>query len=217
MKNLKILGLALVAVFAMSAVVASAASATVFRSESTPTVLTGTQKAGTNDVFNTMGGTVTCENATYVGSVSGTSSTEAEVEPTYSGCTAFGFANVTIDVNKCKYKFTAGSIISGNFEGSVHIVCPEKPIEVTAPGCTITVATQTPTGGTITYTNLGSGTTRELGVDVALTGIHYIEDNKGLFPTCSSPGVTTTDGTYRGESIVKGENEAAEQHGIWVE
>jgi hypothetical protein len=170
------------------------------------------------DVFTTMGGTVTCETVTYVGSVTGTSSAEAEVEPTYSGCTGFGFFGVAIDVNSCKFKFTSGEEGEGNLEGGVHIVCPAgKSIEVTAPGCTVTVGTQTPTGGTITYTNLGAGKTREIGVDVALTGIHYIEDNKGIFPTCSNNGATTTDGTYRGESIVKGENGSGVQHGIWVE
>jgi hypothetical protein len=208
-RNLKILGLALASVLAMSAVAVSAASAVEFKSESSPTVLTGEQKEGTNEVFTTMGGTVTCENVTYVGSMSGTSSTELEVAPTYSGCTAFGFSTL-IHVNGCKFKFTV--------VGSVHIVCPTgKAIEITAPGCTITVPTQTPTGGAINYLNLGTWTGRVLEFIKLLTGIHYIEHNKGIFPTCSNPEVTTTDGTYSGESIIKGENESGVQHGIWVE
>jgi len=215
MKNLKILGLALVAVFAMSAVVASAASAAVeFTSESEPTVLTGHQE-GAGDVFHTMGGNVTCTTATYVGSQAGTHSTDATVTPTYTGCTAFGFLNVPIHTNECQYTFTAGSTVSSNFEGSVHIICPEnKSIEVTAPGCRITVGTQTPTGGTITYTNVGAGAAAELTLDVALTGIHYIEDENG--GGCYSPGETTTDGTYTGHAIVKGENNSGVQHGISI-
>jgi archaellum component FlaF (FlaF/FlaG flagellin family) len=208
MKNLKILGLALVAVFAMSAVVASGASALspAFTSEGSPTILTGSQEG--SDVFTTHGGTVTCTTATYEGTQTGTESSETEVTPTYSGCTAFGFVNVPIDVNGCKYVFTANQ--------SMHIVCPaEKSIEVTAPGCTVTVGTQTPTGpNTIEYTNIGAGTTMEVTLDVSLSGIHYIEHNKGSFPTCSFPTETTTNGTYSGHAKVTGETAAHVHTGI---
>jgi hypothetical protein len=202
MKNLKILGLAFVAVLAMSAVVASAASASAFTSSEasgseTVTRLTGSQEG--SDVFTTDGGTVTCTTATYVGEVKGTSTTEAEAAPTYSGCTAFGFVNVPIDTNGCKYKFTSA--------GEIHIVCPgEAAIEVTAPGCTVTVGTQTPTGpNTVEFTNIGSGSTMEITIDVTLRGIHYIEHNRGSFPNCSNPTVTKTNGTYTGHAKVTGE------------
>jgi len=216
-RNLKILGLALMAIIAMSAVVVSLASAAEveFKLESSPTVLTGTQE-GSGDVFHTMGGNVTCGKATYEGSVTGTSSPEAEVEPTYGNCTAFGFINVPIHINECRYRFTSGEEKGGNFEGSLDSVCPEgKAIEITSPGCRVTVGTQTPTGGTITYTNIGTGAAREIRLDVALTGIHYIEDENG--GGCSSAGVTTTDGTYNGHVTVTGENAKKVHRGIWVE
>src|SRR4051794_18898445 len=98
MKNLKMFGLALAAVFAMSAVVASAASAAEeFHGPSGTTTLTGSQVG--NDVLTTMGGTMTCTTITYAGAVVGPTSTEASGAPTFSGCTSFGFVNVPIDVN----------------------------------------------------------------------------------------------------------------------
>lgn len=217
-RNLKALGLALIAAFAISAVVASTASAAAakFRSEASSTILTGKQHAG-NDKFVTDGGTVECNEATYVGSQTGTEATEASVTPTYSGCTAFFFINVPIVTNECEYTFTSGEKnAQGNFEGSTHIECPAgKAIEVKASStCTVTVGTQTPTGGTITYTNVGTGTTREITVDVALTGIHYTEDGSG---TGCPHGQATTNGTYNGAALVTGENEEGVHKGIWIE
>jgi hypothetical protein len=197
MKSLKMLGSVLVGVFAMSAVVASAASAVVeFKAESSPTVLTGespsrvhqglwisglsspaefktesnpTELTGSqegSDVFTLQGGTATCTKVTYEGAMTGTETEEFEVEPTYSGCTAFGFVNVPIHANGCKFKFTANQ--------TMHIVCPTgKAFEVTAPGCTNTIGSQTPTGpNTIEYTNIGSGSTMEVTIDMSLTGLH---------------------------------------------
>jgi hypothetical protein len=210
-RDLKNLGLVLVTVFAMSAVVAPAASATAFTSPeasggTTRTVLTGSQEG--SDVYTTDGGTVACTTINYVGEALGTSATELEVVPTYSGCTAFGFVNVPIDVNGCKFKFTS--------VGETHIECPSgKAIEWTTPGCTITYGTQTPTGpNTIEYTDIGSGTTRELTIDGTLRGIHYIEDNKGAFPACSNPGVTKSNGTYSGHVKITGETTGTVHTGI---
>ena len=216
MNHPKIIGLALLAVFAMSALVTSSAWAAVeFKSESEPTVLTGNQETGTSDVFHVMLGNVACSGVTYVGEVEGTSSTDMTLVPSYSGCKAFGFINAPVDTNGCEFTFTAGSEVSGNFEGSLHIYCPANgSIAVTGPGCTITVGPQTPTGGTITYTNVGAGATSEITLDVALTEIHYIEDESG--GGCTSAGKTTTDGTYTGKTIVKGENKSGVQHGIRI-
>lgn len=218
-RNLKVLGLTLVAALAMSAVVASAASATAFnfKAEKVPTLLTGKQHAG-NDVFVTDAGKVECNEATYVGEQKTTPTTEVTVTPTYTGCTAFGFVNVPIDVNGCSYKFTAKTIEAGNFEGEVDILCPAgKSIEVTAPGCTVTVGAQNNLKK-ITYTNLGAGATREVTVDVAATGIKYEEHNKGIFPTCAANTVPKANGTYTGAGLVTGENPTTKAHqGVFVE
>jgi hypothetical protein len=217
-RNIKVLGLALVAMLAMSAVVASAASATAFsfKAEKVPTQLTGKQHNG-NDIFTTDAGKVECTEATYAGEQKVTPTNEVLVTPTYSGCTAFGFANTPIDVNGCQYRFTTVTKESGNFEGSADIVCPAgKVIEVTAFGCTVTIGSQTGLKK-VTYTNVGAGTTREVTVDVNLTGIVYVED-PGFFNTCANNKVTTSNGTYVGAGLVTGENPTTKAHqGIFVE
>lgn len=216
-RNIKALGIALVAAFAMSAVVASGASAQAFKfkSEGTPTKLTGTQHAG-NDVFVTDAGSVSCSEANYSGEQVGTEVSEVTVTPSYSGCTAFGFVNVPIHVNGCQYKFTAITKEGANFEGAVDIVCPAgKVIEVTAPLCTVTIGSQNNLKK-VTYTNVGSGTTREVTVDVAITGITYVEHRSSIFSPCPSNTVTKTNGTYNGAGLVTGSN-AGVHRGIWVE
>ena len=217
-RNIKILGVAFVAMLAMSAVIASAASATGFtlRSETVPTQLTGKQHAG-NDVFTTHAGKVECTEATYLGEQTVTPTNEVSVTPTYSGCTAFGFANTPIDVNGCSYKFTTVTKEGANFEGAADVVCPaNKVIEVTAFGCTVTVGTQAGLGK-VTFTNIGTTTTREVTVDVNLTGIKYEEHNKGIFPTCKFNTVPTNNGTYSGAGLVTGENPVTKaHHGIFA-
>ena len=136
-RNLKALGLALVAVFAMSVVGASAASAaTEFHAEKAPVTLTGSQHAG-EDVFTTDAGTVSCENASYVGSQATATALTSSATPSYSGCHATFGLNTTIDVNECKYIFHSDT-------KKVDISCPSgKVLAVTAPGCEITVGSQT--------------------------------------------------------------------------
>jgi hypothetical protein len=207
-RNLKTLGLAFVAVFAMSAIGASAASAaTEFHAEKAPVTLTGTQHAG-EDVFVTDAGKVSCEEATYTGSQATVTSLTSSATPKYSGCHATFGLNTTVDVNECKYVFHADT-------GKVDISCPAgKVIAVTAPGCEVTVGSQTGLG-TATFTNKGAGTTREITIDVKLSGIKYEEHNKGFFPTCASNTVAKSNGTYEGFATVTGENSEKVHIGIW--
>jgi len=216
-RNLKALGLALVASFAMSAVVASAASAEAysFKADTVPTTLTGNQHAG-NDVFTTDTGTVSCNIATYEGTQTVTPTNSVTVKPSYGECRAFGLFNVPIHVNGCEYKFTAGTKVSGNYEGTVDIVCPTgKFIEVTAPGCLVTVGAQNNLGK-VTYTNIGIGATKEVTVDVNITGLAY-EEHRPPFGICTNNTVPQTDGTYVGAGLVTGENPVTKaHHGVFV-
>jgi hypothetical protein len=114
-RKLKTLGLALVAAFAISAVVASAASAnfTTATDNTTMTLLGG------NQVFKTEGGAkAECTSALgYVTKVA-TVQTELTAVPEYSGCT-FTEGSITrlakIDPMGCTYVFTATE--------QVHIEC----------------------------------------------------------------------------------------------
>ena len=95
MRNVKILGLALVAMFSISAVMAVSATADSLTSDSYPKVLTGTAEPDFKDQFTTTAGIVTCPDAKYDATITGAVTTQAgsiiPTTPTYSGCTSFGF------------------------------------------------------------------------------------------------------------------------------
>jgi hypothetical protein len=204
-RKLKALGMAIAAVMAFAAF-AGSASAAEFHSEVEHTGISGS-RIGT-DVFTVNAGTWKCTELTYSGTQStGVTSSEITVIPKWGGCTAFGFIGATIDVNGCDYRFTP------NANPYLHIVCPTKPIEVTTSTCTVTLPAQ-PVNSGVTYTNEGSGTTRDLKVNYSLTGLSYTQHNK-VFPNCPGGAGTFTNGTYTGEATIKGANTAGTQVGIW--
>lgn len=203
-RNLKALGLALVAAFALSAVVASGASAaTSFTSGSDSTILTS--KAIGNQVFSTGESTVSCEEVTTDNTTTGTSATEITAEPTYSGnCKitigSLGTLNATIDMNGCHYLFTIGT--------EVHILCPEgKQIEVTAtilgtPRKCLDIHAQTPTSPVVHYINATNAATGKMDVEVESTveGITYEKTGSCAFGT-----IEGNDANYKGKVTITGE------------
>jgi hypothetical protein len=186
------------------------------KSEGTPTVLTGKQHAG-NDVVTIDAGTLSCNEATYTGEAVGTEVVEVTVTPTYSECKVFGFLAATVDTNGCQYKFSVLEKEESNFEGSVDLVCPEgKKMEVTAPGCRVTIGPQSNLKK-VTYTNLGSGATREVTVDVSLTGIAYEEHKVSPSFSCANETGATNNGKFEASALVTGETGGGTHRGIWVE
>src|SRR5215204_1807300 len=127
-RNLKVLGLALVAMLALGATSASAAE---FHGEVENVTLTGAQT--TTNTFTTHSGTIHCTVAKFAGTQKAKTTTTVTVTPTYEGCRSTGFieANVTVDNNSCTY------IISST--GSVTLTPSTCSLVVTAPFCTITV------------------------------------------------------------------------------
>jgi hypothetical protein len=133
-RNLKILGLGLVAVFALSAVTASAASAQVGTITSTgPVTLTGTQTGAKNEnSLTAFGGVVTCANAKYTGhktlteaqTISGlkheavpNDTSKVTITPHYGSCitTQAGIEfPTTVDMNSCDFHFDLGVTIAAN-------------------------------------------------------------------------------------------------------
>ncbi|HEX7280182.1 MAG TPA: hypothetical protein VF255_11245 [Solirubrobacterales bacterium] len=213
-RNIKALGLAVFAVMALGAFSAATASAEkLFHSEVAHTEVRGEQHS-TEDTFTVNAGTVRCSHATYTGTQSTATASTQTVAPTYSGCKAFGFVNTTIDPNGCGYVFSlSGTPVSGAAPGGVTIECPAgQVITVTAFNCWVTVGPQTRATG-ITYTNLGAGKTRDVTVDVNLTGLTYTQHSKS-FPGCTNG--TFNNGTYTGAATVRGFDTAGEQVGVWV-
>jgi hypothetical protein len=185
MRNLKALGLALLAVFALSAVAASAAQAEYkLTPQKSPAFIKGEQiahAAGNKLEITSKGTKVECKTATYEGTVSGATVTDATVTPSYGGCTANGGLEAIVDVNGCTITLTGETNTAK--EGIVHLLCPEtkpgsgvlKEIEVTIPeiSCAIKVHAQTPTSGGVTYTNNETNKPDDVEATANLGGITY--------------------------------------------
>jgi hypothetical protein len=189
MMRVRTLGVALVAVLAMSAVAAATASAHKFKA-SEASELTG--KALNVHKFKTNGGTVECKKAEPKGkSVAGEVETQ-EVEVAYSECefkSILGTKKAKVSPNP-KYKFYAN-------EEKVDVLnATTAPIviEVEGSGCNVKVSSEG-NGGLkkATYGNLSGGKTLE--VKAAVTGITY----KSTGGFCGEGG---TNGTYEGNEEV---------------
>jgi hypothetical protein len=216
-RKLKALGLALVAVFAMSAIASASASAEVlFHSESTTTFLTGEQIA--TNTLDVEGGNVKCSTVKFTASTSSKTVNNITVTPTYSGCTAFGLVAV-VDMESCDYLLTSADDI-------IHVVCPGSnriKVTVTPPPegsltCTVEVGPQTLS---TTYTNEGGPSTTR---DIKVTPFSFAEvDYNVVYPgsgtKCGKAGFHENGGTYTGSITVKGYSNSGHtvQTGIWKE
>lgn len=222
MRNLKVLGLALVAMLAMSAVASSMASADTFTGESSPVALTGSQEG--NDVFTITAGNTTCKEVIYTGT-SASGVTTVTAIPQYPEKTASGAQNCTslglpalVHSNGCSYLFHIGA----GTEGTLDIKCPEgKEVTVTAgynvtTKCTIHVPAQTGLSK-LTYSNVGTATgpTREVLVEAAITNLKYSHTKGTGLGACTAGSGTT--GSYAGQARVTGEIDGSTEHvGIFL-
>lgn len=225
MRKIRILGLMLAAVFAMSAVAAASASADDFTSEESPVTLTGNQDSGT-DKFTTTAGTVSCTNVSYHGTTTAPTTT-IKVKPTYSGCTGFGFP-ATIHMNECEYALTLTEPAAGvgPTTTTVEVLCPTgKEITITAISagvtkCIVHVPAQKGPSGTtglkhIEWANVGSGATRELTGNITITGLTYKHTEGTGVGKCTTGHSET--GTYDGKVTVTGEKDGGSNHvGIFL-
>ncbi len=165
MRNLKILGLAFVAVLAMSAMVASAAQASKFTAAEYPATITGEQEGGSTANRLTVGGAfVTCAQGNYHGTLSEASST-LSVSLDYTECeTSFG-TSATVDNNGCGYTFHSGAGAEDTWAGTADLVCPAgQELTVTLGLCTVHVAPQANLGG-ITFTNKTEASPKDVTVE----------------------------------------------------
>ena len=154
-RNIKALGLALVAVFAMSAVVASGASAgTVEVEGGGETSISGAQE-GTH-VFSVEGNKVECTTANFeaVGKTNN-GATSIVVHPVYTGCSAFGFLEATVTTTGCNYTVTSGAVEAGKAAGTIVLGCGGGTITIVASTCTATVAGQTINNGLVLENKAG--------------------------------------------------------------
>ena len=223
-RNLKALGLALVAIFAMSAIASSAAQATpgIFTWTAGTTKLTAEQDAvGGLQKFTTSNGNVECNEVHGEATVAGTESAEVtaqNIKYQNSGsaeCNGPFGTHPKIEFNSCDYLFTAGETIGTTgmeTTGQAHIKCATagQQIVINASVCTIKVAEQTPTGGHVIFKTI-TGTKNHVTIEATVTGITY---------TASGLCTGGNNGTYTGNVTVKGykqtPHEAAQQTSIEV-
>ena len=170
-----------------------------------------------NQVFTTGGGSVTCKKLHGHGEQV-TPSHELTFEPTYSECTAFGFATTHVTNNGCHYTFTTPTDTANPAVHTLHsphvVATPLKtcsivitPTAFGASVCTQTVGAQTPTSGHLIATNITEPVTTNnyVTAEATVEGIHYI----GTGGQCGANGVTGVDGKYTGNSRVTCFSDAA--------
>jgi len=211
-RTFKALGLALVAIFAMSALVASAAQAqgVLTNTEATELTLTQDDEGGTNtatglQTFATTSGSFTCDE--FHAEATGLSSNSSLTEITFqniktnnvgkSTCTGPFSTSPTFEFNGCDYLFTIGVTIGTTgmeTTGAIHLVCPVgKQITTTAPFCQTHFPAQS-VGGHLVFKTI-TGAPDDITIEATLTGIQY----QGT-ELCSSG----SDGQYKGNFTVKG-------------
>ena len=226
-RNLKVLGLAVVAVLALSAVVASAAMAL------TPKVEVGTgdgNLTGTQTelgVFTVSGGrTVSCKIATLSGALATTSAEVSGVGSKFEECTST-LAGVTlpatVTVNGCTLTFHVGATVTSppadTYEATADLVCAAGVgIEVhvypagttpaqhptTTPLCQYKIGSQNNLGK-ITALNTTTASPKDIDATLAITGISYTR-TIGTIPNCGAASGTTA--TLSGKATVTGKTTA---------
>jgi len=200
-RNLKIVGLALVAVLAMSAwATASASAFTKFASVGNVNVaVTADQEASAQHVFTVDSATVKCTTAHFatMGEVTSPAAT-IEVHPEYSGCTAFGFVNASVETKGCDYVLHASGTVD-IVQGAGTETC--NRILVHGGTCTVEIKPiAANTGlGTASYENLTGGKVKIL---ANVSGITVNKTEDGVLCPLSGTGPGT--GTYKGNTIASG-------------
>jgi hypothetical protein len=211
-RNLKAMGLAVVALLATGAVFASPAAAR-FEAESTPVTLTvssnGMQKLeltpGASAIECT---TLSLDNST----ISTSPTTTVEVFPTYTNCERLLALTTTVSMNGCGYLLHSAA---GSTTGTVDVTCPSgKAIEInvgSTPFCQYTLGPTNNQGlGTVVFSNQGSGTTREVRTEATVTGITATRTINGF----GCPDAKNS--VYRGSATITGEN-ASGHVGVFVD
>lgn len=203
------LGLALA--LAVTAALASPAAAQ-FESESSPTTLTVSSSSEHKFEIKPGGTTIECATILFDDSTeTGTQLTTVSIEPTYSSCTDLFGQDVTVDTNGCDY---IAHLADNQTSGTVDVECPSAAMKITVGNlCGYSVDDQTSLSS-LSYSNIGSGTTREVQISASVTSITSVRVTNN-FPFLCPAG--SNQGVYTGTTIVTGENGSGSHVGIFVD
>jgi hypothetical protein len=208
-RKLMALGLALVASLALTAVMASAASAK-FTSGTPHTILSGTQTTAHKLTPGSGFGAISCTTATFSGTTTATEEADWTIKPTYSGCKDSLGRTIDIDNESLTYTFTTHTNSSGTSD--VHVSGGMKMTVTNSSGAVVcTMTTTVPqTDNGITYKNLG-GTS---GIEITTNETNVQSTIEGGFFNCGTSTTTATAGTYTGSTIVTGKD--TEGHAVAI-
>jgi hypothetical protein len=225
-RNLKALGLVVMAVLAMSAVAASAASAQqgVLTSDG-PVILDGVEDGENFFEYNSTLGKVKCPGSTFVAEKVGggflkTGETTSTITPSYNNATCnAGGLKATVTMNGCDFVFHIGETTSGTTDEygvKADLVCPsEKDVEVHAyasatneniTACKVTLKPQEGITGLDIGNELKEGTTETV-VPHVLTVTGESTNIKASKSGLCGAGTTET-AKYKANITLTGTNEA---------
>jgi hypothetical protein len=212
---MKALGLSLVAVLAMSAIVASAAQAGKLSTEGGGSTNIQADQIGGGHVFEVEGNKVTCSTAHFYSVAMTPKGSETEVEvangatsitmhPEYKGCTAFGIINSTVTTTGCNYTIEApGNEEAGMvYKANIKLECEAgKKVEISAAGiCEATVSEQTISSG-LSFVNT-TVSPMDTMFNALAAPVKTVKTKDGLFCPFSGTGEVTA--TYTGETTAVG-------------
>jgi hypothetical protein len=207
-RNLKALGLALLAVCAVGATVAAASASAEDKFTCAGVSNCDVTGTGSNTTFGTKSSSLTtvCSTEKYSGTVTNGAS-EITVTPAYEGCTMLGNSYPLV-MNGCDYILTGNTTARLKTDGATQetdaatrIACPEgKAIESKGSGCTVKVPGNQTLHG-VTYVNEGTGSTQDIKINITVDSIEYTSAGFG----CAFAGIPAkgTDGTLTGTVTYK--------------
>jgi len=192
-RKLKVLGLALMAVCAMSAMVASTASGHTpadFAIEKTPATITANQK--TEHRWTITGQAFTCQVVALEGTVGEPTTTSIKMSATYDECGFFNakFTGLAVDDSeigakgKCWYRFDAA--------GSVALECNEGDVTIDAGPCVVHIPAQSFSSGVAYSTETIAADKHDLTVSFELKEITATHTDGFLCPLGGSGHNQTT-------------------------
>jgi hypothetical protein len=231
MRHLRILGIALAAALAVSAVAATSAFA-LYHSEIETTNLSGAQK--TSIVFGTDVGNLSCTTAKFtanevVGKKIGEKDFATEMltfglafgKATGSGSCKLAGVNVEVSASANTETSTSSTKTSepGWFHSNSHVESTTGASiiikDTSGLGCEVAIPVQI-FGGVKRLHDIGTGSTREVEAVAELTSMKY--SWTANCPNAEGKAGGDINGTYSGTWIYKGENPVTKaQVGVWVE
>jgi hypothetical protein len=191
-RNFKTLGLAVLALAALTAVMASTANAAAFTGAGGQNAVITVDQTVTNEFLVTTG-IVKCTTLKIPPTTVFNGSTTVTVHPEYSGCKCFGVF-CTVSTTGCNYVFH----LEAGGKSKTDVSCSGGSVIKVVPvgfDCTVTVGSQNGLSG-VTYSNGASDIVQTADITGAIS---YTETGAN----CSAAGGHAT-GTYRGTNRITG-------------